>query len=112
MDFNTWKNNVLDTVNDFIDHKYWFDTSGKIISDPVETNVILFNDFSIENFLEDHSKDLTEAQRKYGYELIDAINQNDHWFEKIPLEELVVHPDFLKIKKAAENFYNSFGNDD
>lgn len=108
MNFEDWRNCILDTVNDFIDPSGWLDPSGKIISNPVESNSNLFDDFDIENFIVEHKNNLTEIQCNYGHELIDTINENDHWFEKLPVKELIKHPDFLKIRNAALKFKESF----
>ncbi len=108
MDFNELRNEILDIVYNFIDPQYWLDKSGKIITDPVETNVNLFDDFHFDEFLVKHSNELTHIQQELGQTLISTIDKHDHLFDELPLEKLLEHPQFLEIRKAAVNFFNAF----
>jgi hypothetical protein len=78
IDFETWKNMIIDVVNQISDVEYqkssWFG-KGESVSSPDELYNGLFDDSRIEEFLEAHAKHLTNEQRRAGRELIRQMNQ-------------------------------------
>jgi len=78
MDFETWKNMIIDVVNQISDLEYqrssWFG-KGESVSSPDELYNGLFDDSRIEEFLEAHAKHLTDDQRRTGLELVRKMNQ-------------------------------------
>lgn len=78
MDFQTWRNMIIDVVNQIADPEYqsssWFG-KGENVSSPDELYSGLFDDSMIEEFLETHAKQLTDEQRSAGLEFVRKMNQ-------------------------------------
>jgi len=111
MDFETWRNMIIDVVNQIADPEYqsssWFG-KGESVSSPDELYNGLFDDSRIEEFLEAHAKHLTDDQRRTGLELVRKMNQyapanTEHLDPTIVIKD----PLWDGVRQSAKSFASS-----
>lgn len=115
MDFDTWKNMIIDVVTQISDFEYqrgsWFG-KGELISSPDELYNGLFDDSRIEEFLEAHAKQLTDDQRRTGLELVRKMNQyapaNVKYLDPATVIE---DPLWDELRRSAKSFLSALNAD-
>lgn len=111
MDFETWKNLILDMATQISDREYqassWFG-KGEFVSSPDELYNGLFYDGMIEEFLETHTKDLTEEQSKAGRELVRQMNQySPASIEHLDPAKVIDDPRWDEVRRSALSFVSA-----
>ena len=102
-----WRANVCGLVGEFADEAYqranWFG-KGKFFSSPDEMYELL-DDFSVEDYLTASEVGLDDGQRAAGRKFLDAVNAFDKPMESMTLEEIIDHPMWRDVRRAAQAFY-------
>jgi hypothetical protein len=112
-DGKLWRKNMCGFLRTLADarcqRENWFG-KGKYVSSPEEMYNELFSDFDIEQFLTSPQVALTDDQRSAGKDLVAKLEAFDKAVgpDLIP-EKVIDHPEWAKIRTAAQAFHKALG---
>lgn len=110
-----WRKGACEIIGCIADEQYqranWFG-QGRFISEPTEMYNEVFDDLVLEDVLELHKFGLTEKQRKLGWDLIDAMHAFEKPIDALTSAQIIDHPMWREIRRAAQAFIDSLGCDE